>query len=134
MTAFGFAEPKPEPDEDKIPATPKKAKSRKGQIYSMGRHRLMVGDATSAEDVGLLMAGAEAKCVITDPQYNVDYTGKTKDNLKIENDKMAEDAFLSFLTDAFRNMRENLMGGARSTFGTPTWKAQHFTVPLQMQA
>lgn len=55
---------------------------------------------------------ALAKLVITDPPYNVDYQGKTKSELKIENDKMDKDAFREFLTDAFSNMHEYMEEGA----------------------
>lgn len=108
---------------------PEEPISQSGQIWKLGRHRLMVGDSTKAEDVKALMGGELADLVITDPPYNVDYVGKTKDALKIQNDKMSSDNFLAFLTDAFKNMRDALReGGAfyiwHAASETPNfWKA-----------
>lgn len=98
-----------EDDFDEEP--PEEPISQSGQIWKLGRHRLMVGDSTKAEDVQALMGGELADLVITDPPYNVDYVGKTKDALKIKNDKMSSDHFLEFLTDAFNNMRDALKEG-----------------------
>lgn len=75
--------------------------SRPGDIWLLGEHRLMCGDSTSAQDVERLMDGALADLLLTDPPYNVDYTGKTKDALKIENDTMAESTFRQFLLQAY---------------------------------
>ena len=59
-----------------------------------------------------LWGGVQADMVVTDPPYNVDYQGKTKSKMKIENDKMADDNFRLFLQDAFRVMKENMKDGA----------------------
>lgn len=88
-------------DEDFDIAPPAQAKAAYGQIYQLGRHRLMCGDSTKEADVAKLMDGALADLFITDPPYNVDYTGGTADQLKILNDNMAEDEYLSFLRTAF---------------------------------
>lgn len=61
----------------------------------------MCGDSTSVTDVEALCGGRKMDLLITDPPYNVDYTGKTKDALKIENDKMEDESFRLFLRDAF---------------------------------
>ena len=74
--------------------------SKRGQIYKLGWHRLMVGDSTDINDVQLLMDGDDADCFLTDPPYNVDYEGGT--GMKIENDNMGESAFDDFLFDAFQ--------------------------------
>lgn len=71
-----------------------------GDIWTLGRHRLVCGDSTKAETFDLLMAGAKANLVITDPPYNVNYEGNAG---KIKNDNMANDAFYSFLLSAFQN-------------------------------
>ena len=75
--------------------------SKRGDIWQLGRHRLMCGDSTKLEDVVKLMNGAKADLFITDPPYNVDYTGGTKDALKIMNDKQDDASFRQFLVDAF---------------------------------
>jgi DNA modification methylase len=76
----------PEIIEDEPPPVPEEAESKLGEIYQLGRHRLMCGDATKIEDVEKLMGGKKADVVFTDPPYGVDYEGKTADKLKIEND------------------------------------------------
>lgn len=83
----------------------------KGEVWQLGRHRLMCGDSTKEEDVAKLMDGNLADLVVTDPPYNVDYVGKTEDALKIQNDKMSDDNFLQFLTDAFGCMKNYLKDG-----------------------
>ncbi|MDQ0417906.1 DNA modification methylase [Croceifilum oryzae] len=78
--------------------------TQKGDIWQMGKHRLLCGDATSSEDMNRLMDGQLASMIFTDPPYNVNYTGKTVDALKIKNDKMGNQQFYQFLFDAFSNM------------------------------
>jgi site-specific DNA-methyltransferase (adenine-specific) len=68
---------------------------------ALGRHRLLCGDSTDPDNLQRLMDGMLADLLLTDLPYNVDYTGKTKDALKIKNDVMAEDKFRSFLRAAF---------------------------------
>lgn len=77
------------------------SRSKPGDIYQLGQHRLMCGDSTSIDDVERLMGGDKADLLLTDPPYNVDYEGKTSDKLKIENDKMEDSQFRQFLRDAF---------------------------------
>ena len=86
--------------------------SQRGDIWLLGKHCLMCGDSTSSEDIAKLMGGQQCDLVLTDPPYNVDYQGATKDKLKIQNDKMADDKFLKFLTDAFTLMYEHSKNGA----------------------
>ena len=78
------------PTEDEVPPVPKKAKAKLGDLYQLGEHRLLCGDATKREDVERLMAGKKADMVFTDPPYGVDYTGKTKDAMTMQNDKETE--------------------------------------------
>lgn len=87
----------PEPETGGVPV------SIAGSVYQLGRHRLMCASSTELENVKLLMDGAMADMVFTDPPYNVDYTGKTKEALKIENDKKGED-FYQFLYDAISTL------------------------------
>lgn len=74
----------------------------KGDIWTVGRHRLMCGDATSPADVETLMAGKKVNLVVTDPPYNVDF--KSSSGLKNTGDKQDADAFYGFLLAAFTNM------------------------------
>lgn len=76
--------------------------SKFGQIWKLGRHRLMCGDSTSEENVKDLLGGAKADLLLTDPPYGVDYTGKAKDALKIQNDAKMDEEMIEFLSSAFR--------------------------------
>lgn len=87
-------------------------KSIRGEIYQLGRHRLMCGDSTSIDDIEKLMDGRKADLFLTDPPYNVDYTGKTKDALKIENDVQDNESFRQFLRDAFSGADAVMRPGA----------------------
>ncbi|MBE0344402.1 site-specific DNA-methyltransferase, partial [Paenibacillus sp. 28ISP30-2] len=78
----------------------------------LGKHRLICGDSTNPQDIATLMNGKKAQLIVTDPPYNVDYTGKTKDALKIENDKMDNDQFYDFLLAAYTQMFEVADDGA----------------------
>ncbi|MDY8025245.1 DNA modification methylase [Paenibacillus polymyxa] len=78
--------------------------TRKGDIWLLGKHRLICGDSTNPQDIATLMDGKKAQLIVTDPPYNVDYTGKTKDALKIENDKMDNHQFYDFLMAAYTQM------------------------------
>ena len=80
---------------------PAEPKAHVGDIYKLGRHRLMCGDSTKQSHVVKLMNDRLADLLLTDPPYNVDYTGATKDALKIMNDNMDDGAFRRFLSDAF---------------------------------
>ena len=75
--------------------------SKAGDIWTLGRHRLICGDSTKAETYAALMGSTKANLVITDPPYNVNYEGSAG---KIKNDNMADDAFYNFLLDAYTQM------------------------------
>ena len=94
------------------PVIPEEPRTRRRQIIQLGRHRLMCGDSTQLEDVEALMDGAKADLLLTDPPYNVDYQGGTKDKLKILNDKQEDGAFRAFLTDAFKCADSVMRAGA----------------------
>ena len=99
-------------DPDEVPELPKEPSTQVGQIWRLGNHRLMCGDSTCAEDVEALMDGEKAGLWLTDPPYNVDYTGKTKDAMKVANDSMKDEAFRNFLNDSFSLAFESMAPGA----------------------
>lgn len=117
MELFGFEDALQDDAEEavedefevELPAEPK---SKLGDIYQLGNNRLMCGDSTVLEDVEKLMGGVQADMLLTDPPYNVNYEGKTKDKLKIKNDKMDNDNFRQFLIDAFSNADMVMKPGA----------------------
>ena len=88
-------------DEDAVPAVQPDPISKPGDVWLLGKHRVMCGDSTVIDAVETLMAGGLADQLVTDPPYNVAYTGKTKDALKIQNDSMSDENFRQFLRDAF---------------------------------
>lgn len=76
-----------------------------GDVWLLGRHRLVCGDSTKKETFDKLMEDKKANLVVTDPPYNVDYEGSAG---KIKNDNMANDTFYQFLLDAFKNTEDAL--------------------------
>lgn len=74
--------------------------TKAGDVWTLGRHRLVCGDSTNSDTFSLLMGDRKANLVITDPPYNVNYEGSAG---KIKNDNMADDAFYQFLLAAFQN-------------------------------
>lgn len=80
---------------------PSEPKTRLGDIWMIGRHKLMCGDATSGDVLKRLMGGDKVDMYLTDPPYNVAYEGKTEDKLTIQNDSMEDSAFYQFLVDSF---------------------------------
>ena len=99
-------------DEDAVPELPETPVSTTGDLWILGSHRLLVGDATSQSDVARLMAGDAADLVFTDPPYNVDYEGYTEKRLKIKGDRMSDAEFKQFLAAAFRSYRTFVKPGA----------------------
>lgn len=95
----------PVPQEDKVPK-----RVQAGDVWELGSHRLMCGDSTSSEDLDTLMGGGQSDLIVTDPPYNVAYTGRTTGE-SIQNDDMADDEFLKFLTSAFKAMEPHLKKG-----------------------
>lgn len=133
----------------------KPAITKPGDVWLLGRHRLVCGDSTKPETYRVLMDGKKANLVVTDPPYNVNYEGSAG---KIKNDNMGNEAFYSFLFDAFKNMEEVMAQDAsiyvfhadteglnfRKAFaeagfylsGTCIWKKQSFVLgrsPYQWQ-
>jgi DNA modification methylase len=87
-------------DEDSVPDTPIEPKTKLGDIYILGNHRLMCGDSTSIDAVDKLLDGQRPDMVFTDPPYNIDYQGVKDKREKIKNDKMDDAAFKDFLTQS----------------------------------
>ena len=77
--------------------------TKAGDVWTLGRHRLVCGDSTKPETYDILMDGKKANLVVTDPPYNVNYEGTAG---KIKNDNMASEKFFDFLFDAFSNMEK----------------------------
>lgn len=86
--------------------------TKSGDVWTLGRHRLVCGDSTKEETYAVLMDGVKANLVITDPPYNVNYEGSAG---KIKNDNMANDKFYEFLLAAFKNM-ESVMASDASIY------------------
>lgn len=99
-------------DEDDVPEMPVEPITRTGDVWVMGKHRLMCGNSCSFDDMAILMEGTLADVWLTDPPYNVAYEGKTKESLKIQNDSMSDDNFRQFLVDAYSTANEHIKCGA----------------------
>lgn len=98
-------------EEEELPVNPY---SKKGDVFILGKHRLMCGDSTIKEDVDKLTDGKLADMIFTDPPYNVDYEGGVDDNgskMKIQNDKQSDADFKEFLQKAFDNMALHCKNG-----------------------
>lgn len=86
--------------------------SKSGDVWTLGRHRLVCGDSTKAETFAVLMNGRKANLVVTDPPYNVNYEGTAG---KIKNDNLADEKFYQFLFNAFSNI-ERVMADDASIY------------------
>lgn len=113
MSAFGFEteeEDTAEAIEDNYePDIPTEPMTKSGQIWQLGKHRLMIGDSTEPEDVEKLCNGDLMDLVVTDPPYNVAI--ENSQGMTIENDDMSSDNFQEFLTHAFENLNDHLKAG-----------------------
>ena len=88
-------------DPDEIPEVPADPITKPGDVWLMGKHRLLCGDSTSVDDMEKLTAGQLVDMWLTDPPYNVAYEGGTKEKLTIQNDNMGDEQFRAFLRDAY---------------------------------
>jgi len=104
-------------DEDAVPEAPETPVTVEGDVWVLGRHRLMCGDSTSIDAVDKLMAGRKADMVFTDPPYNIDYQGVKDKRDKIKNDKMSDEDFVDFL-------RQSLMG-CETMYVCCSWQYAH---------
>jgi DNA modification methylase len=139
----------PGAEDDEVPAVPAEPKTRRGDVYQLGPHRLICGDSTMIDDIDKLMAGQHADMVFTDPPYNVDYDPESRASHfsperkarplgKIENDKKSPEDFRRFLDDVYSSANCSLRpGGAiyichadteghhfRNAFIAQPWKLQ----------
>lgn len=106
-------------DFDLTAALEKASFVERGDIWTVGKHRLMCGGATCAEDVARLMDGKKANLIVTDPPYGVSF--KSSSGLTIQNDSMKDDEFYTFLLSAFKCMADSLeKGGAAYVFHADT--------------
>ena len=99
-------------DDDEIPELPEEPISKNGDIWILGNNKLLCGDSTDQIAIQGFFGEVQADLYLTDPPYNVDYVGKTKDALKIQNDKQTDDKFIQFLSDAFIAADNHLKMGA----------------------
>jgi DNA modification methylase len=127
-------------DDDAVPDKPKKPKSKSGEIYQLGHHRLMCGDATKEEDVKKLMNNKKADMVFTDPPYNIGFKGTLSCTSKdgkiitikdgysvpnsqyedIKNDKKTKEEFKVFIKNTINRIKENVIGGWYICFASTT--------------
>lgn len=115
MSEFGFSDDElrdnvegledPEIPEEPDPVT------QPGDIFQLGRHRLMCGDSTRPEDIKALCDGRAMDLLLTDPPYNVAYEGKTAAALTIENDSMTPGEYIEFLSKAAQASSDTLKKG-----------------------
>jgi site-specific DNA-methyltransferase (adenine-specific) len=98
-------------DPDEVPDPPAEPVTRPGDLWLLGRHRLLCGDATKPEDLARLLPDRPADVLLTDPPYNVAYEGKTADKLTIANDAMSPAEYRKFLKSALATASERLRPG-----------------------
>jgi DNA modification methylase len=103
-------------DEDEIPEVEENPKSKLGDIFVLGNHRLMCGDSTNKDNLKLILNDNRIDMVFTDPPYNIDYKG-IKDQRKILNDKMDDDSFVEFLN--------NSLVGCETMYVCCSWQYAH---------
>jgi DNA modification methylase len=90
-----------ETDPDEVPEPPVDPVTVLGDVWVMGKHRLLCGDSTSIDDLRKLCGEQDVDMWLTDPPYNVAYEGGTEEKLTIQNDSMTDDNFRQFLVDAY---------------------------------
>lgn len=92
-------------DEDAVPEVPKEPKTKLGDIYQLGNHRLMCGDSTSIDAVEKLMDGNSVDLVFTDPLYNVAFNGRSGKHDVIKNDNLSDNDFASFIDEVCNTIK-----------------------------
>ena len=130
-------------DEDDAPPIPEEPKTRPGDIYQLGKHRLMCGDSTSIDAVEKLMDGLLADLVVTDPPYGVSYADKNKSlnatgrgnriQTPIKNDHLKGDELKNFFLSAFSSMFIAMKPGAPFYVFAPQGGEQMMMMMMMMQ-
>ncbi len=118
-------------DEDAAPAVTEVPTTVRGDIWLLGEHKLLCGDAVQVSHARELMANEQCDLVFTDPPYNVAYEGYTEEKLTIQNDAMSPDAFLQFLKDAFVSYRAVVKTGASLYVCHPSLYQREFQQALE---
>jgi site-specific DNA-methyltransferase (adenine-specific) len=119
----------PQADPDNVPEPPADPETKPGDLWLLGNHRLLCGDATKPADVARLMAGTTADLLLTDPPYGVAYVGKTKAELTIANDDLADDdQYRAFLAQAFQAALVHVRPGG----GFYVWHADVRGLPVRL--
>jgi len=104
--------PPEDADADAVPEPPAEPVTKPGDVWLLGKHRVMCGDSTAIEAVEQLMDGGKADLLLTDPPYNVAYEGGTSEKLTIQNDDMSDEDFRQFLRDVYSAADAVLKPGA----------------------
>jgi len=99
-------------DEDAVPEVPEQPVTVEGDVWLLGRHKLMCGDSTRIDHLEKLCEGQLVDMWLTDPPYNVAYEGGTSEKLTIENDEMSNDDFRQFLTESYTAANSVMKDGA----------------------
>jgi len=99
-------------DPEDVPEAPEQPMSKTGELYRLGEHLLLCGDACKEDDLNALLGGRKVDMLLEDPPYNVSYEGATAEKLTITNDSMEDQQFLSFLSQAFGNGAKHMKKGA----------------------
>ena len=99
-------------DDDAVPELPEEPVSKPGDVWLLGRHRVVCGDATVQSDIDKVMDGQLADMVLTDPPYNIAYEGGSKKRNAIANDQMQSGDFRQFLCDTFSTADTVMKKGA----------------------
>jgi DNA modification methylase len=92
-------------DEDAVPDAPEEPKTKPGDIYKLGNHRLMCGDSTSIDAVEKLLDGNKVDLVFTDPPYNVAFNGRSGKHEVIKNDDLPQDEFEDFISEVCNTIK-----------------------------
>lgn len=111
-------------DPEAIPDLPSDPRVKPGDLWLLGRHRLVCGDMREAGVMARALDGELADLVWTDPPYNVAYVGKTKDALTIQNDAMSDPQFFEFLGEAFRSLWAGMKAGCPYYLTCPSGNKQ----------